>query len=302
MPNRFSACFASLLLLSFFRTQEAAARDSSPTATSSGSFAVSSTQAASGPTTPPGSAVQPVSESVTAAVTDGAEPNATVEELNAVADGTTLEQDASEASIGKRRKTRRAPRKRHPIPLRVGAGLFFGGTLPDAAPVLGFAFRAGLQRPRVSFMLEGGLSGAVGGAITSGDTHSSRATVFYHGFVAPTAELNLHPLFVSLGVPLGIGMWSSSRNTVDPSGTVRAEARSTTGLLTFVGGLDARIGRHFEVRGRHHITCALGTKLLLAKEDEATSVIPLRGELEGSSSRGLGLRFVPTLTVGYDYF
>ncbi len=202
-----------------------------------------------------------------------------------------------------RKKARREQAKgKHRIPLRVGAGAFAGGTLPNAAPVLGFALRAGIQRTRVSFMLEGGLSGAIGGAQSSGDRHSSRATLFYHGYLAPTAELSLTPLFVSLGVPLGVGMWSSVSNAVEPSGTVSTEVRSTLGFVSFVGGLDARLGRHFAIHGRHHLTCAIGTRVLFARQDEASTVIPLRGAIEGTSERTLGVRFVPTLTVGYDFF
>lgn len=210
--------------------------------------------------------------------------------------------DARRDARREARAKRRAERPPRRLPIRAGAGLVVGGTFPDAAPVLGFALRGGVQRARCAFMLEGGLVGAFGGTLKSGDVHSSRATVFYHGYLAPTVELGLDVLFVSLGLPLGIGMWSTAGNTVDEVGTVRSEARSTPGLIAFVGGVEARVGRHFTVRGRHHITVALGAKLLLAKQDEATTTVQLEGAIAGSHERTVGARFLPTLNVGYDFF
>lgn len=200
------------------------------------------------------------------------------------------------------RAQQRAERGERHVPIRGGAGFVMGGTLPDAAPVLGFALRGGMQHGRCAFMLEGGLAGALGGALKSGDVHSSRSTVFYHGYLAPTVELGVDRLFLSLGVPVGIGMWSTAGNTVDELGTVRSEARSTPALITFVAGLEGRVGRHFNVHGRHHVTVALGAKLLFARQDESTTTVQLEGAISGSHERTIGVRFLPTLNVGYDFF
>jgi hypothetical protein len=247
---------------------------------------------------------EPTAPSPSPTAPETAEPETELEATppeSAEPDPSIIEPALPEAKPTKNK--RRKPKVRRPrrhIPFRAGAGLLVGGILPDAAPVVGFAFRGGLQRNRWGFMLEGGLSGALGGALTSGDVHSSRSTLFYHGYIAPTAELTLPPLFVSLGVPLGVGMWSATSNTVDALGTVQSSARSTIGVVTFIAGLDARVGRHFGTR-HHHLTVALGTKVLFAKEDEATSVVPQQGAIEANRDTGIGLQFVPTFTIGYDY-
>lgn len=310
MKSRSKLRLTSLLLLSLSLAHPALADDQSPAASTAKTpeSAPPETATAPEPSQSPDAASAPPSTEAALSEPEGAEGEiqASVEKPDAETTPPITEGETRETKDGKskHRKTKRKRGPRHVphIPLRAGAGLFVGAIMPDTAPALGFALRAGMQRARFSFMLEGGLSGAIGGAQSSGAPQSSRATLFYHGYLAPTAELNVAPLFVSLGVPLGVGLWSSTSNSLDASGTVRSETSSTIGVITFVAGLDARVGRHFAVRGRHHITCAVGTKVLFAKQDDAESVIPEQGPLEGSSDRGLGVRFVPTLTVGYDYF
>lgn len=296
----------TLLLVSLVCARASLAQTPSPAQDPSAAESESSTEVAPKTTTAPnGEDSEPTNSEPTGAKTtelDTAEAAESAQPSGEAPNEATAAEDLPESDKPKKQRRKRARRRMSTIPLSAGAGLLVGGTLPNAAPVLGFALRAGMQYKRFAFMLEGGLSGALGGSLQSGDTHSSRATLFYHGYLAPMAELRFAPLFVSLGLPLGIGMWSSTGNTVEPSGTVRSEARSTVGLVSFVGGLDLRIGRHFTVHGRHHFTFAVGSKLLFAREDEASTVVPVRGRIEGKSDRQLGVRFVPSLNVGYDYF